>query len=309
MVNKNVKLLQTALLSRNILKSITSLSLTAVLLLAVISPTIVSSRAAASGSIDLEEFHWTTFPLKIFVDMNEWSLPSYAADVRESIDAWIKAIWNYSQTFNDTTLTTVSYVFYVSNVNSTSKYDVFITFTSEEISPPSNTVGLTTYRFNDVTHLPVPPITINLTTYSHTATDLFIGNVAMHEFGHALGLGHASSQSTSDGPELMYYISVRNKAVYPSTLDVYGLTVLYKGSYNQAVQLPPDMPYVTLHDGNVPPPTSASTTDFWQDYEKYLPPALIVLGIVLAIILARPRNRKEPEETGEQTVPAPPPTV
>lgn len=167
-------------------------------------------------------------------------------------------------TFNDTTLTSVNYLFYLSDVNSTSKYDVLITFTPDEISSPSNTVGLTTYTWDSTTHEPIPPITINITSYSATATNLFIRNVAMHEFGHALGLGHASSQSTTDGPELMYYVSPRNQAVYPSTLDVYGLTVLYRGSYSQTVQLPPDIPYKMLTSCNVPPPPPSPITNFWK---------------------------------------------
>jgi predicted Zn-dependent protease len=288
------------------LKTITSIPLIAIMLLTVFYPTVVYTDAAASGTIDLEEFHWATFPLKVFLDMNEWSLPSYAADVRDALDAWIEAIWNYSQTFNDTTLASVSYVFYVRNVNSTNKYDVLITFTKEEISPPSNAVGLTTYRFNDVTHLPLPPITIDLTTYSATAADAFIKNVAMHEFGHALGLGHASSQSTSNGPELMYYISVRNKSVYPSTLDVYGLTVLYKGNYDKTVQLPPDIPYVMLPEGNAPLLTQSQTTEFWQDYGEYILLALIAIVIVLPAVLARRRSRREPQET-EEAISTPPP--
>lgn len=277
------------------------------LLLSAFSPIIFSSHAATSGSIELEEFRWTTFPLKVLVDLNQWSLPNYAADVHESLDTWIEAIWNYSQTYNDTTLTNVNYLFYLSNVNSTSKYDVFITFTPNEISLPSNTVGLTTYTWNTFNHEPTPPIIINITTYSATASDLFIRNVAMHEFGHALGLGHASSQSTADGAELMYYISPRNQAVYPSTLDVYALTVLYRGNYSQTVQLPPDIPYKILTNGNAPPPPPPPTTDSWQDYERYLPLALIVVAIILAIALARVGSRKEPEETAPQPPPPPPP--
>lgn len=228
--------------------------------------------------------------------MNEWTRSSYATDVREILDAWIGAIWNYSQTFNDTTLTNVNYVLYISNFNSTSQYDVFISFAPGEVSPSSNAVGLTTYEWDSFTHEPTPPILINITTYYTTAPDLFIRNVVMHEFGHALGLGHASSQSTTDGPELMYYVSSRNQAAYPSTLDVYGLTVLYKGSYSQTVQLREDIPYVMITSGNLTPPPPI-ITNFWRDYERYFLLAASVLVMLVALALMRHPRKREPEET------------
>ena len=54
-------------------------------------------------------------------------------------------------------------VVYVSNINATSSYDIFITFAKNEIS--SNVVGLTSYKWNPITQDPTPPLTINITTY------------------------------------------------------------------------------------------------------------------------------------------------
>jgi predicted Zn-dependent protease len=271
------------------------------LVLSAVPLPIVSSRLAASYSIEVEEFRWTKFPLRVLVDMNQWSLPKYAADVHGTIDAWMKAIGNYSITFNDTTLAEVNYLFYLSNVNLTNNYDIFVTFTSDEMPPFSNTVGMTTYKWNSFTHEPISPIIINITTYSATATSTFIRNVVMHEFGHALGLGHALPQSATDGPELMYYISPRNQVAYPSTLDVYGLTVLYEGNYSQTVQLPPNIPYIMLTGGQILSPPPPSTTTFLQNLMRYLPVALLLLVIILVFALARVRSREERKGTGEQT--------
>lgn len=272
----------------------------AMLVVNAVPLTMVSSRLAVSYSIELEEFRWTNFPLRVLVDMNQWSLPKYATDVHGSIDAWMKAIGNYSTTFNDTTLAEINYIFYLSNVNSTNNYDIFVTFTADEIPPFSNIVGMTTYEWNPLTHEPISPIIINVTTYSASAPSSFIRNVVMHEFGHALGLGHASPQNTTDGPELMYYVSPRNQVAYPSTLDVYGLTVLYKGNYNQTVQLPPNIPYIMLTSGQILPPPPASTTTFLQDLVRYLPVALLVLLIVLVFASVRVRRRGQQKETGQQ---------
>jgi hypothetical protein len=236
--------------------------------------------------------------------MNEWSAPPYDVAIREALDSWVKAIWNYTQTYNDTSLPAINYVLYISNVNATQNYDVYISFTADNIPPNSDTVGLTTYRWDGRTHEPISPITINITTFSGGINSFFVKNVAMHEFGHVLGLGHAGPSKTLNGPELMYYTSLKNQIVYPSTLDVYGLTRLYAGNYNQQVQLPPSFPYVMLSDGFIPPPQSISL----EDYKKYIPVAALVLVlIVVLVVLGLFTREKRPEEIAAQ--PPPPPSL
>jgi predicted Zn-dependent protease len=262
-----------------------------------------SAPATTSYSIDLQEFRWTKFPLKVLVDMNQWSVPDYAVAVREALNSWMKSVWNYTHSFNDTSLTMINYVFYVSITNTTDDYDVLVTFTPNGIPPGSHTVGLTTYSWDISTHEPIPPITINITTDSATASNMFVENIAMHEFGHALGLGHAASQNTLNGPELMYYASSKNQIVYPSTLDIYGLTALYKGKFSQSVQLPFDMPYIMLAEGTVTTPA----TSLWEDYKKYIPiVGVLFLLIIVAVVLGQIGKEKKPEETTPQPPPPPP---
>jgi hypothetical protein len=228
--------------------SILNLLLISILCTISISPFVLSCYAESSPLIELNEFRWNTFPLNILVDMNQWSVPEYATVVREALDNWVKGIWNFTESYTDKTLS-LNYLFYISNINSTDRYDIIITFTANELPPSSNVVGLTTYKWNEAFHEPIPSIIINITTYSRNADNLFIKNVVMHEFGHALGLGHALSVSTTNGPELMYHISPRGKIIYPSTLDIYGLIMLYNGNFGETVQLPPHIPYTMLSTG------------------------------------------------------------
>jgi hypothetical protein len=266
-------------------------------------PSLAFSAPGSSPVIALGEFRWTSFPLKVYVDMNTWAMPNYAVVVREALDDWMKSIWNYTQTYNGTALPTMNYVYYVSNVNTTDHYDIVISFTSDEMPPTSNNVGLTNSSWNEVTHTPVAPITINITTFSGTATGLFVKNVAMHEFGHALGLGHASSSNTLNGPELMYLTSSNNEAVYPSTLDVYGLVNLYEGKFSQNVQLPPSIPYVMLAEGTIPPP-QASPLD---DYRLLVPLVEVLVPLIAAAIVLGCLSRRGKDQDIPQ--PPPPPTV
>jgi predicted Zn-dependent protease len=262
---------------------------------------VQSSQLQNADSIALEEFRWTKFPVKVLVDMNQWTQPEYAVAVREALDSWIKSIWNYTNTYNDTSLARVNYLFYLNDANSTTNYDVLISFAPDKIPPGPNTVGLTTYSWDLTTHQPVPPITINITTYSGTASTLFVKNIAMHEFGHALGLGHANSQNTLNGPELMYYASSKTQIVYPSTLDVYGLTQVYNGSYGQTVYLPSSIPYVMLAEGDIPPPQIIP----WEDYRKYTPLLIVLfLVVVVAAVLGLVSREKKPEDLQPPPSPA-----
>jgi len=283
-------------------KSTRAFLLTLVVCLALASGSIRSATAETYG-IELEEFRWTRFPLKVYVDMNQWSAPRYDVAIREALDSWVKAIWNYTQAYNDTSLPMINYVLYVSNANSTQNYDVYISFTADNMPPGSNTVGMTIYRWDGLTHEPISPITINITTFSGGVNSFFVMNIVMHEFGHALGLGHAVPSKTSNGPELMYYTSSKNQVVYPSTLDIYGLTRLYAGNFNKQVQLPSYIPYVMLAEGAIPLPEMTIV----EDYKKYIPIAIVLLLLIAVLaVLGQFTKQKKPDDMIVQP-PLPPP--
>ena len=82
------------------------------------------------------------------------------------------------------------------------------------------------------------PTTTTLAAYDPTnttqLTDTDMINIASHEFGHALGLNHATISVTDDGTLELMFLSYgqavgnpRNSLEAPSTLDMYALSNVY----------------------------------------------------------------------------------
>lgn len=260
------------------------------------------AASASRPSIGLEEFRWSSFPLSVLVDTKENAKSSYTGAIRDALDTWEASLWEYKSTYNDTTLPIVNFALYVSGINSSQAYDVIVTFEPNEMPLGSRVVGLTNLDWDPVIHAPQPPLIVNITTYQATASDEFVKNVGMHEIGHVLGLDHADSSDTSNGPELMYSESAIYGTVYPSTLDAYAFSKLYSGRYGQRIQLPTSLPYELLTAGN--PPSSIIPFP-WQ---RLLPYLLILagIGIIAAAVFAaviRSGRKPTPQET---EVPKPP---
>jgi len=271
-------------------KSRVSLLLAMLLLTGAASAGLTSLPVVYSAaSIELAGFRWYKFPLKVLVDMNQWSTPEYAVAVHGALNTWSVSIWAYIESFNDNTLHDIRFDFYVSDVNATNDCDVRITFEQHEIPPDPNTVGMTVLSYDPTTHEPYSSAVINVTTFSKTADSLFVKNVTMHEMGHVLGLKHASSASTSNGAELMYASSSKDQVFYPSTLDMYGLITLYKGSFDRSIQLPASIPYSMLSGVIQPSATPPKTDENVYGFILIAAAAILVVGLVLAKIARRKR--------------------
>ena len=235
-------------------------------------------------SINLEKCSWDHVNINILLIPNSssWFDEKYLVFTRFAIDSWKASINAYTNAYGSSYLNKITFNVFVLGVNSSSHYDIYIRFYRDIAD---GIAGLTDYKYyEDSGKLVNATITIASEVYGEKLSYTQIRNTAAHEIGHSLGLGHASQKDTINGLELMYYAfdlnSTTQDTIYPSTLDIYALSVIYKwletGTYESvtasSVSLPDNIPYkeavyfrLTLVNAY-----GSTVTSGWYLFESYV---------------------------------------
>jgi len=178
-------------------------------------------------SLRLQGFVWNHSTLNVLVvtaDNESWWNPAYLNVTLRAIGQWNDAIAAFAANNSDFSyLYSLSLQPTVSNVTLPG-YDVYVNWTDSSLSNMTDEVGLSQITPNFRSTIINCTTTLSVhTNHGSPLDNLDMQNIALHELGHSLGLGH--SNYTQD---LMYSTyNIGNSGEDISTLDVYGVATLF----------------------------------------------------------------------------------
>jgi hypothetical protein len=232
-----------------------------------------NAHAATIAEIPTEGGTWTNPTVTTVITPSSnmpWFKDSYSYDVNHAIARWAKSIVTYTDAYGSYYLRKLNFTTCISGVNETlcGTPNIRVQFI-QTFGSQSAGLGLTAIRTQQSSGIFVAPTTTTLAAYDPTNTtqlsDTDMINIASHEFGHALGLNHATVSATDDGTFELMFLSYgqavgnpRNSLEAPSTLDMYALLNLYDwlakpsgftgpGHPATVYSLPPGIAYASMY--------------------------------------------------------------
>jgi len=247
----------------------------ALAILLMLSLTLVTSfcgltQAQEQYSLDLEGITWNHSTISVLVipqDGASWWNPSYLNATLRSIGEWNNAIQAFALNYSDfpylSTLRMVPTVSHTLNYS----FDVYVSWT-RALSASTGEIGLTTTTYSSSGMIINSTITLAAEdSRGDVLNEVDMQNVALHELGHSLGLGHSNYSG-----DVMYPRCTLNHPVEGlSTLDLYGVSTVFQWMSNSpnhpyspqqsSVTLPSSIQYryLPISYENLPTPTLSPT--------------------------------------------------
>ncbi|MCL4430056.1 MAG: matrixin family metalloprotease [Chloroflexi bacterium] len=272
----------------------------------------VQAQSQDKYSLQLQGFVWnhtTLNALVVTADNESWWNTAYLNTALRAIGQWNDAFAAFASNYSD--FSYLSSLRIQPTVSNTSQpgFDIYVNWTESPLSS-SDEVGLSqifpNYR-NTIINC-----TVNLAAHAYHGDSLNEGdmqNIAVHELGHSLGLGH----SNYTGDLMNAYYARRSSAETISTLDVYGVATVFAWELNatrfypingwlkeNSVILPSYIPYqgLPVSPENARPQTLANNPvvqTLILMFEILIHPEIfvfVVLFIVILVVIAITARRK-----------------
>jgi hypothetical protein len=247
-----------------------------------LSNSTVQGQKQNNYSLALQGFVWnhtTLDALIVTADNESWWNPDFKNTAMRVIGQWNDAIAAFASNYTDYSyLSNLRIQPTVSN-HSQPGFDIYIVWSETPLSNVTDELG-TSQIFPNYESV-IINCTVNLAAHTSHGDSLDEGdqqNVALHELGHSLGLGH--SNYTGD---LMYAYYTRGSAPEAiSTLDAYSVATLFAWEQNLTRFYPVNN---WLNDNSVILPSSISYRGLPVSTQNALPQTIANNSVVQTLIL------------------------
>ncbi len=283
------------------------ISVILILCLVVAASCIGNSSAQTEYSIELQGYTWGHSTISVLLLPNEgesWWNPNFLNLTLRAVGVWNDAISEFSSKYPN--FTYISNLRLVPTVSAepASDFDIYISWSETLVDTDVDYVGLAQLFLDN--RRTIVQSNISLATRNGLGlalSEIEMQNIAEHEIGHALGLGHCNNTVDLMYPQMGLALDVR--AI--STLDVYGVATVFgwmsvSSQFNSAnkqplssANLPLDIEYeyLAVSEENLPPQTVFDTVltplrRFLSSFFDYflVPERLILFLIVMLVLIS-----------------------
>jgi hypothetical protein len=284
------------------------------LLITNFSGAIVQVQAQSQNIdyLEIQGITWNHSELNILLvtpDNQSWWNPLFLNSTIRAIGQWNDALSYFSSNF--------SLYSYVSSVKlnwavadvADDGFDIYLSWTKSPIANTYNEIGLETSTSEGNVILSSNISLAAETSHGNSLNTIDMQNIALHELGHSLGLGH--SNFTGD---IMYpAYTILSPPILISTLDAYGVSTIFawiqntfnfnpvnQWLQNEPINLPSNIQYASLpvSPQNASPQTLADNPiieTLTLMFQILIHPEIAVIVIifiaVLIIIAAIPKKK------------------
>jgi predicted Zn-dependent protease len=218
----------------------------------------VQAQSQNTYSLEIQGLTWNRMMLNVLLitpDNMSWWNPLYLNSTLRAIGQWNEAISYFASNYSD-----YAYLSNLKMLTTISKrpltgFDIYINWTEFPLANTNNEIGLSTLTSEENVILNSNISLGTHTSHGDSLTDRDMQNVALHELGHNLGLGHCNYTSDTMFPE--YTLLSPPRLI--STLDAYGVAIAFEwlqNSFsfypvdawlqNNVITVPPNIPYKYL---------------------------------------------------------------